>query len=235
MKSLRLFGMAKALEGQLDSQQARELAFDERLAMLLEAEALARDNERATLRLKKARLRLPASYEDLKFKSGRGLDRALLVSLATCDWLRNKRNVSVTGATGVGKSYLACALANHACRHGFSALYLRAPLIFDDLTVARADGRYKRLLNSIKKPDLIILDDFGLSTLTADGRRDLLEIMEARYEEGSTIITSQFDRSLWHQLIGDPTLADAILDRFVHNSYEIKLTGDTMRGTKSKT
>lgn len=227
--------MAKALEGQLDSQQARELAFDERLAMLLEAEALARDNERAAVRLKKAKLRLPASYEDLKFKSGRGLDRALVVSLATCDWLRNKHNVSITGATGVGKSYLACALANHACRHGFSALYLRASLIFDDLTVARADGRYKRLLNSFKKPDLLILDDFGLTTLTADGRRDLLEIMEARYEEGSTIITSQFERPLWHKLIGDPTLADAILDRFVHNSYEIKLAGETMRGNKSKT
>lgn len=234
MKTLKLFGMARALETQLESKQARELSFEERLAMLLEAEALERHNKRTTDRLKNAKLRLNASVEDIKFKAGRGLDRSLLVSLATCDWLRDKRNLSIDGATGVGKSYLACALANHACKNGFTALYLRAPLLFDDLAVARADGRYSKLFASITKPDLIILDDFGLSTLTADARRDMLEIMEQRYDNSSTIITSQFDRNLWHQLIGDPTLADAILDRFVHNSYEIKLKGETMRSSKNK-
>lgn len=158
----------------------------------------------------------------------------MLVSLATCDWLRNHRCLSITGATGVGKSYLACALAHQACKQGFTAMYVRAPLVFDELSVARADGRYKKLFDSLTKPRLLIFDDFGLSTLNADARRDMLEIMEQRYGVGSTIITSQFERGLWHQLIGDPTLADAIMDRFVHNSYKIELTGESMRGNKSE-
>lgn len=234
MRSLRLHGMARALETQMDSPQARELSFEERLGMLLEAETLERDNQGCSRRLHKAKLRLSATLDDIKYKPGRGLDKSLLISLATCDWLRNKRNLSITGPTGVGKSYLACALANHACKHGFTSLYLRAPLLFDDLTIAKADGRYKKMFRDTVSPKLIILDDFGLSALTADARRDLLEIMEHRYNEASTIITSQFDRDHWHQLIGDPTLADAILDRFVHNAYEIKLTGKTMRGENTK-
>jgi DNA replication protein DnaC len=234
MKTLKLFGMASALEAQLESKQARELSFEERLGMLLDSEAVERDNIRYGNRIRSAKLRLSASVEDIKFKASRGLDRSMLVSLATCDWLRNHRCLSITGPTGVGKSYLACALAHQACKQGFTALYVRAPLVFDDLSVARADGRYKKLFDSLTKTRLLIFDDFGLSTLNADARRDMLEIMEQRYEVGSTIITSQFERGLWHQLIGDPTLADAIMDRFVHNSYKIELTGESMRGNKSE-
>jgi DNA replication protein DnaC len=234
MKALKLFGMARALEAQLDSKQARELSFEERLGMLLDAEEVEKDNKKYATRLNAAKLRVSASVEDIKFKASRGMDRSLLVTLATCDGLRYNRCISITGATGVGKSYLSCALAHQACKQGFSAFYVRAPLIFDDLSVARADGRYKKVFESLTKPKLLILDDFGLSTLSADARRDMLEIMEQRYDVGSTVITSQFERGLWHKLIGDPTLADAILDRFVHNSYKIELTGETMRGNKTE-
>lgn len=224
--------MARALETQLGLKEARELSFEDRLSMLVDAEALDRDNRRTASRLKTARLRLAACTEDLKIRSSRGLDRAVLTTLASCDWIRDRRNVIITGATGVGKTYLACALAHSACRQGFTVIYHRATILFDDLTVARADGRHRRLLSSIASKKLLVLDDFGLEKLTSEARRDLLEIVEQRYDAGSTIITSQFDREHWYDIIGDPTLADAILDRIVHNSHEIKLTGPTMRKEK---
>jgi len=226
--------MARALESQLELKEVRELSFDERLAIMLDAESLERENRSTSARLRGARLRLAACLEDLKFKPGRGLDRALIVTLSSGDWLRDKRNVRVTGATGTGKTYIACALGHSACRHGFSVAYYRAPTLFDDLVLAKADGRHKRIMSSIASKKLFILDDFGLEKLTAENRRDLLEIMEARYKLNSTVIASQLPSDHWHEAIGDPTIADAILDRTVHNSYQIQLKGPSMRDENSK-
>jgi len=226
MKVLKLFGMARALETQLELKEARELSFEDRLALLLDAEVLEKENKGIKSRLNSAKLRLAACLEDLKVKASRGIDNATVTNLASCDWIRNKRNLAITGATGAGKTYLACALANQACRKGYTVAYHRATTLFDDLVVAKGDGRYKTIFTTIASRKLIILDDFGLEKLTAENRRDLLEIMERRYNSGSTIITSQLEVEHWHGVIGDPTLADAILDRFVHNSLELKIKGE---------
>ncbi|MBX9569038.1 MAG: IS21-like element helper ATPase IstB [Candidatus Obscuribacterales bacterium] len=229
LKLLKLHGMVRALESQMELKEARELSFDERLGMLLDAESLDRENHRTRARLRHAKLRLDACMEDLKIKASRGLDRATSVSLASCDWVRDKRNIFITGPTGAGKTYLACALAHSACRQGFSAVYHRASSLFDELTIAKADGRYKRMLAAIANKSLLILDDFGLEKLTVENRRDLLEIVEQRYGNCSTVITSQFEVKLWHDIIGDPTIADAILDRIVHNGHELKVKGKSLR------
>lgn len=236
MKSLKLFGMARALEAQIELKEARELSFEERLGMLLDAESLERDNKQSGSRLKNAKLRISACMENLKIKASRGLDRSVIVALASCNWVQDKQNIAITGPTGSGKTYLACALAHSACRHGYTAAYHRATTLFDDLSIAKGDGRYKRLLNSSASKKLLIIDDFGLESLNSESRRDLLEIMEQRYEISSTIITSQFDEEHWHQLIGDLTLADAILDRFVHNAHKLKIKGEkgeSMRKNKN--
>lgn len=202
--------------------------------MLLDAEFLKQQNRKTGTRLRSAKLRIDACLEDLKVKSSRGLDRTVITSLATCDWIRDKRNILITGATGAGKTYLACAVANAACRQGFTTVYYRTSTLFDDLVLGRADGRYKKILAPIENKKLLVLDDFGLSTLTAENRRDLLEKMEQRYDLSSTIITSQFDVDLWHDIIGDPTLADAILDRTVHNAHKLKVKGPSIRKEKSE-
>lgn len=225
--------MIRALETQLELKEVRELSFEERLAMLVDAEALDREHKRTDSRLRKAKLRLSACMEDLKVKSSRGLDRSTISTLATCDWIRDKRNVFITGPTGVGKTYLACALAHSACRQGFSSVYHRAATLFDELVIAKADGRYKRLLSSLESKRLLVIDDFGLEQLASENRRDMLEVVEQRYNLSSIIITSQFDVEHWHDIIGDPTLADAIMDRIKHNSYELKLKGKTMRDPKN--
>jgi DNA replication protein DnaC len=229
MRALRLFGMARALETQLELKEARELGFEERLGLLLDAEKVARENKSLDARLKTAKLRLSATLEDLELRASRGLDRSVITALATADWVQSKQNVLITGPTGAGKTYLACALAQKACRLGFSVLYFRAPIIFQDLSIAKADGRYRRLLASITKSQLIVLDDFALSPLTDEQRRDLLEILEHRYESSSTIIASQLPLDHWHDVIGDPTIADAILDRLIHNAHVVNLKGESMR------
>ena len=225
--------MARALETQMELKEVRELSFEERLAMLVDAEILDKDNKRTSSRLKGAKLRLSACIEDLKIKASRGLDRATITALASCDWIRNRQHIFITGPTGGGKTYLACALAHSACRHGFTAIYHRASSLFDDLVIAKADGRYKRVLLSIESKRLLILDDFGLEKLSAENRRDMLEIVEQRYNRSSIIITSQFATEHWHDIIGDPTLADAILDRVTHNGQELKLKGKSMRDPKN--
>lgn len=226
-------GMIRALETQQELKEVRELSFEERLAMLVDAEALDKEHKRTDSRLRKAKLRLSACMEDLKIKSSRGLDRSTISTLATCDWIRDKRNVFITGPTGVGKTYLACALAHSACRQGFSSVYHRASTLFDELVIAKADGRYKRLLSSLESKRLLVIDDFGLEQLSSEHRRDMLEVVERRYNISSIIITSQFDVEHWHDIIGDPTLADAIMDRIKHNSYELKLKGKTMRDPRN--
>ena len=180
-------------------------------------------------RLKKARLRQSACLEDLDVKTSRGLDKALILSLAACTWIARSLNVLICGPTGVGKSYLACALAHKACLEGYSTLYLRLPRLFEDLRLAKADGRYGKLMLGYAKTDLLILDDWGLTPMTDPQRRDLLELLEDRYGRRSTIVTSQLPVSAWHEAIGDPTLADAILDRLVHNAHKIELKGESMR------
>ncbi len=233
MRNLRFFGMARALEAQLDSKEARELSFEERLGLLLDAEMVARENKSLEGRLKTAKLRLSASLEDLELRASRGLDRGVIASLGTSDWVLSKQNVLITGPTGAGKTYLACALAQKACRLGFSVLYFRAPILFQDLSVSKADGRYRRLLASIAKRNLIVVDDFALSPLTDEQRRDLLELLEQRYESSSTIIASQLPLEHWHEVIGDPTIADAILDRLIHNAHQLHLRGESMRKKKN--
>ena len=226
---LRLFGMAKALEEQDASPKYERLDFLDRLALLVDRESAERDTNRLRLRLKQARLRLTATVEDVDFRHPRGLDKSLVLALAGCRWIREHHNVIITGPTGVGKSYLACALAHKACREGFRALYLRAPRLFDDLALAKADGRYRRVLAAYARIDLLVIDDWGLASLTEEQRRDVLEILEDRHDLRSTLVASQLPIEKWHKVIGDPTLGDAILDRLVHNAHKLTLKGDSLR------
>ena len=234
LHELRLFGMAKALQEQAEMPQCDALPFDDRLALLVDREATERENSRLQGRLKKAKLRLAATIEDIDYRHPRGLDKALLLSLASCQWIRSHHNCIVIGPTGVGKSYLACALAHKACREGYKTRYIRAPRLFEEFTVAKADGRYPKLLAAYARIDLLVIDDWGLATLTEAQRRDLLEITDDRHDLRSTLIASQIPVEKWHSVIGDPTLGDAILDRLVHNAHKIVLKGDSLR-KKNKT
>lgn len=223
LRALKLNGMLKALEDQETVSNIAELSFNDRLGLLVDAELLSRNNTPLQSRLRSARLRLSACIEDIEVKSGRGLDKTNLLALATCDWLRLHRNVLVTGPTGSGKTYISCAIAQKACREGYSAVYERASKLFHDLALAKADGSYFSTLRTLSKKDLLVIDDFALAPLTDEQRRDLLEIMEDRYNRRSTIIVSQVPVDHWHEIIGDPTIADAILDRLVHNAHKIQL------------
>jgi len=231
---LRLFGMAKALEEQDGSPKYERLDFLDRLALLVDRESAERDSNRLRLRLKQAKLRLTATVEDVDFRHPRGLDKSLVLALAGCRWIREHHNVIITGPTGVGKSYLACALAHKACREGFRVLYLRAPRLFDDLALAKADGRYRRVLAAYARLDLLVIDDWGLVNLTEEQRRDILEILEDRHGLRSTLMASQLPIEKWHKVIGDPTLGDAILDRLVHNAHKLTLKGDSLRKKDKK-
>jgi DNA replication protein DnaC len=226
---LGLHGMAKGFQD-LDAQpEARALEHGEWLAILLEREATLRRQKRFEARARAPRLRHDAQVEDTDFRAARGLDRGLFLKLAGCDWIRQRHGLLLTGPAGVGKSWLACALGQKACREDFSVAYHRAPRLFAALGLARGDGRYARVLKALARTDLLILDDWGPEKLNDDQRRDLLEIVEDRYERRSTIVTSQVPVDRWYEIIGNPTIADAILDRLVHNAYRIELTGDSMR------
>jgi DNA replication protein DnaC len=229
LNTLKLTGMVKALTEQQQMAEVDSLGFEERLGLLVDREATERESRKLATRLKKAKLRQSASIEDLDFRRSRGMDKALILSLAACAWITKGINVLVCGPTGVGKSYLACALAHKACLEGYTALYLRLPRLFEELRLAKADGRYGKLMLSYAKTDLLVLDDWGLTPMTDPQRRDLLELMEDRYGLKSTIITSQLPVTAWHEAIGDPTLADAILDRVVHNAHKIEMKGESMR------
>ncbi len=226
--------MADAIKQQLEQPSVQELSFEERIAMIVDREWLHRENRKLTRRLKAARLKQQAAVEDIDFRQPRGLDKSVMLTLSNCQWVRNHQNVIITGPTGIGKSYLAEALAQKACREGFTALYYRTPRLFRDLAIALGDGSYSKLLIRLAKTELLVVDDWGLSYLTDAERRDFLEVMEDRHGIRSTIITSQFPVAKWHELIGEPTLADAILDRIVHNAHKIVLKGESMRKIRSK-
>ncbi|MBU6454733.1 MAG: IS21-like element helper ATPase IstB [Cyanobacteria bacterium REEB67] len=232
LKSLKLFAMASALENQQTTKSSLELSFEERLGILVDAQLAANDSKSLKTRLSKAKLRMSACLEDLDHKAGRGLDKTLIASLATSVWISRRRNVIIEGKTGAGKTYLACALAHQGCRDGYSVLYARAPALFEDLSIARAVGTFKTSLAALAKIRLLVLDDFAMAPMTDEQRKNLLEVVEARYEKGSTILASQMPQELWHEIIGDPTFADAILDRLVHNAHKMKLAGKSMRAQK---
>jgi len=234
LHQLGLLGMAKALDEQLGTREAAALGFEERMALLVEREVAWRDTKRVQARLRHARLRQDAAVEDVDYRTPRGLDRALFQRLAGGQWIAEHQNLLITGPCGVGKSWLACALAHKACRDNRSALYVRLPRLLEDLALARADGRYPRLLKSLARVQLLVLDDWGLAPLLPEQRRDLLEIVDDRHDRASTLIASQLPVDRWHDMIGDPTLADAILDRIVHNAHRIALTGDSLRRRRAK-
>jgi DNA replication protein DnaC len=234
LQTLKLTGMAAALTDQMATPEIDELAFEERLGLLVDREITERENRRLTSRLRRARLRHTAALEDIDYRNPRGLDKGLLQSLASCQWAKEHLNILITGPTGVGKTWLACALAHKACREGYTVLYLRLARLLGDMVIAKGDGRYPKLLATLAKVDVLLLDDWGLMKLNAENRRDLLEVLEDRHGRRSTIATSQLPIEEWHAVIGDPTLADAILDRLVHNAYKINLRGDSMRKRQAK-
>jgi DNA replication protein DnaC len=229
LHELRLRGMAAALEEQLHHAVATDLSFEDRLAMMVERELTWRDDRRLRRLLQEARLRDDASIEDVDFRAPRGLDRSVLMRLASCEWIRQHQVVLVVGPTGVGKTYLACALGQAACRRGLSTRYFRMGRLLSELALARADGSYAKLLTRLAKTDLLILDDWGLAPLADVERRDLLEVLEDRYGRRATLITSQLPIEHWHEYLASPTLADAILDRVVHGAHKLILKGGSMR------
>jgi DNA replication protein DnaC len=229
LHELGLPGMAKAFKAMADNSEAQGLGHAEWLGLILDHELTARRQKRFETRTKTAKLRHAASIEDIDFRTPRGLDRALFLKLTSCDWIREHRNLIIVGPCGVGKSWLACALGDKACREDISVLYHRVPRLLTALDLGHDDGRYSRLMRTLVRAKLLILDDWGPEPLSARQRRDLLEIVEDRYNRGSTIITSQLPIDRWHQIIGDPTMADAILDRVVHNAHKITLAGDSLR------
>jgi DNA replication protein DnaC len=233
MKALKLEAMAQAWLEQQKSTELQKLGFDERLGLLIEAEWLYRENKRMTRCLKEAKLRAGnACIEDIRYHAKRELDRAVIRQLATCRWVAEHQNVIITGMSGTGKTYIACALAQQACRSGHRALYRRASRLFDELTLARADGTYTRLLWRLARIDVLVLDDWGLGAVREQERQDLLEVLEDRCGLRSTVMTSQLPTSKWHEHLGEPTVADAICERILHNAHRLVLKGPSIRKEK---
>ena len=229
LKQLKLMGMLRALQERESIPDIRTMPFEVRFGLIVDRELTEKDNRRMQTRLRMAKLKQNSALEDIDFKTPRGLDRSLIMKLSGCEWVTEHLNVLITGATGLGKTFLACALAHKACREGYSSQYVRLTRLFQELDIGRADGRYAKMIRQLAKADVLILDEWGLAVLTDQHRRDLLEILDDRYNLRATIITSQLPVAHWHEAIGDPTLADAILDRVVHNAYKINLSGKTMR------
>ncbi len=233
LRALKLAGMATAFEEQQNQAATQSLSFEERLGLLVDRECTYRDNKRLERLLKIARLKHgSACLEDIDHRAGRGLDQSRMATLGSCDWIRSQHNLLITGPTGGGKTWLACAFGNQACRQGLSVIYLRVPRLFEELKVAHGDGSFGKRLAQFAKTDLLILDDLGLTPMGQSERSDLLEILDDRVNTRSTVITSQLPVDHWHAYLNDPTLADAILDRIIHGSHRIVLKGDSMRKTK---
>jgi DNA replication protein DnaC len=231
--NMKLNGMAEAFTEQLQHPDITELAFEDRFALLVDRQWTWKEDRRMKRLLSDAKLKINACVEDIDYRTPRGLDKSLILKLAGCDWIRNAHNVIITGPTGVGKTYLACALGNRACRMGYPALYIRIQKLFQDLAIAKADGSYPKVMKKMLKAKVLILDDLGLTPMSAQERRDLLEVIEDRHGLASTIVAAQLPIENWHENIRDPTIADAILDRLVHNAYKINLKGESMRKLRS--
>lgn len=231
LRSMKLDGMAIALQEQLELPN-NDLGFEERLGLLIDREMSFRDERSFARRLKYAKLKQSATPEDIDFKHPRGLDRSTFQSLTSCAWIKDHHNLIISGPTGVGKTYLACALAHQACRYGFSAYYAQTSRLLQELNLMKSDGRYLRMLNHLAKVQLLILDDWGLEVPNQEQRRILLELLDDRYDKTSTLIASQLPTELWYENLADPTLADAILDRVLHNAYRIELKGESLRKKK---
>ena len=233
LHDMKLTAMADAFAEQMGKPDLGELNFEDRLAMLVDRQWTFNEDRRMTRLLRTAKLRDSACIENVDFKTPRALDKSLVVRLASSDWIKKAQNVIVLGPTGVGKTYLVCAIANSACRNGFAAIYKRAPRLYQEVAIARADGSYPKLMNRLSKIKVLIVDDFCIAPMTDPERRDLLEVLEDRQSISSTIIATQVPVENWIEHIGDPTLADAILDRLVHNAHRINLKGESMRKIRS--
>jgi DNA replication protein DnaC len=230
---MKLNGMAEGLKEQMSQPDISELSFEERFTLLVDRQWTYKEDRKMRRLLQNARLKINACIEDIDFKTPRGIDRSVILRLADCDWVKNGQNVIITGPTGGGKTYLACSLANKACRAGLSSFYVRLPRLFQELGIAKADGSYAKVMKRLLRTRLLVLDDFGLAPLGQAERHDLLEIIEDRHGLSSTIITTQLPIANWHDTIKDPTIADAILDRLIHNAHKITLKGESMRKLRS--
>lgn len=234
LSALKWHGLARALEEQLQHPEVASLSFEERLGMLVDAQWLWRENRALASRLRQAQLKFPASIEDINYRHARGLDRSLMRSLASGQWIEHHQNVLLTGPAGIGKTYLCCALLEKACRQGYTAYYLRAPKFFRQLAVAAADGSFDKLLAKLAKTQVLGIDDWGLSPLNDSERRHFLEVIEDRHGGRSTVLASQFPVDSWHDLIGNPSLADALLDRLLHQAHRVELQGESLRRSDAK-
>lgn len=234
LRELKLTGMADAFAQQLEQPATQQLSFEERLALLVDRERTQRDNRRLQRLLNAARLKQQACVEDINYQASRGLVRPQVASLINCEWIGARQNLHITGPTGTGKSWLACAFGQAACRRGLSVRYERTGRLLDELRIARGDGSYGKTLRQLARFDLLILDDFGLKPLSQSERHDLLEIIEDRHELHSTLLTSQLPISAWHSYLGEPTVADALLDRLLTNAHRLELKGESLRKTRKK-
>lgn len=233
LNQLKLTGMVQAFHERLAHPAMQDLSFNEQFAMLIDREIVQRKNTRISNLLRLAKLRQQASIENVDYRHNRQLDKSQFMSLASCDFIRQQHNLIMTGSTGCGKSYLACVIGNQACRLGFSVQYLSVPRLLEELTIAHADGSYGKMLVQLAKKDLVILDDFGMApVLTSQQHRDLFNLIDDRHQIKSTLITSQLPVKNWHDYIGEPTAADAILDRLLQNAHRIELKGESMRKAK---
>lgn len=233
LNALRLPGMATAFAEQQTNAASMSLSFDERFAMLVDREHAWRENRRVSRLLREAKLKSSqACMEDVRYGDGRKLDKSLIAQLGSCQWIHAHQNLILTGATGCGKTWLACALGHAACRQGLSVAYVRTPRLFEELRIAHGDGSFSKRLSALAKTDLLILDDWGLAPLDQSGRNDLLEVLDDRVGVRSTVITSQLPVEHWHAYLNDPTLADAILDRVLHSAHKLQLAGESLRKTE---
>lgn len=232
LRGLKLYGMLAAIEQQATQPEFHELSFEERLGFLVDREVLDRGNRRVTELLRKARLRQSACVENIDYQQPRGLEKNRMAALISCDFIRHHQNLLITGPTGCGKSWLACAIGQQACRQGISVRYIRVAKLLEELRISHADGTYIRLLAQLAKHELLILDDFGLDLLSRQDQLDLLEIIEDRHQIKSTLITSQLGVKHWHEYIGEPTIADAIIDRLINRAHQLQLKGESMRKEK---